>query len=193
MILHFQVNLKGYIQNISNNYTDLDYTCPKCGAHTFHRHAFYERHVLYLDDDYTIHECTLSVLRLKCTSCNSTHAILPSDVIPYCIYSLPTFLKITSEILISHNTLSHTAQTYHISYQLISWFIKRLFSFEASSKLVLKELKLYDEFTLSSMLSLIISRPTFTSEYFIYTRWAFLMQKFRYIFPKPIFVGSSLS
>lgn len=192
MILHFKVNLKGYIENISNNYIDFDYTCPKCGAHAFHRHAFYERHVLYLGEDQTIHDCTLSVLRLKYTSCNSTHAILPSDVIPYGIYSLTTFLKITSDVLISHHTFLQTAQTYHISYQLISWFIKRLSSFEASSKLVLKELQIHDELTLSAMLSLIISRPTFTSEYFIHTRWAFLMQKFRYIFPKPVFLGSSL-
>lgn len=192
MILHFEVNLKGYMENISNNYIDFDYTCPKCGAHEFHRHAFYERHVLYLDNDHTIHDAILSVLRLKCTSCNSTHAILPSDVIPYSIYSLTIFLTITSEVLLANNTLSHIAQTYHISYQLIAWFLQRLSSFEASCKLVFKELQIHDELTLSSMLSRIISRPTFTNEYFMYTRWAFLMQKFRNLFPKPIYIGSSL-
>ena len=107
MILHFQIDLKGYMENISNNYIDFDYICPKCGAkHTWRRHGFYERHILYLEDHY-LHDHSLKVLRLQCTSCNSTHAILPNNTIPYSIYCLSAFLQITSEVLI-HNHSSTT-------------------------------------------------------------------------------------
>ena len=192
MIIHFQTNLKDYVENISNRYKDFDYICPKCGAkHTWRRHGFYERHILYLEDHY-LHDHSLKVLRLQCTSCNSTHAILPNNTIPYSIYCLSAFLQITSEVLIHNHSLSQVACHYNISYQLISYFIKRIMSFENECKLVLKELQFFDAMNLSSILQLIMSRPTFPSEYFLYTRWAFLMQKFRFIFPKPVYLGCNI-
>ena len=193
MILHFQIDLKGYMENISNNYIDFDYICPKCGAqHAWHRHGFYERHVLYLEND-TLQEHSLKVLRLQCISCNATHAILPNDIIPYSIYGLTAFLQITSKVFINKQTLSQTARKYNISYELISFFIKRLLSFENECKLVLRELQFFDAMNFSSMLQLILSRPTFISEFFFYTRWAFLIQKFRFIYPKPVYLGSNIS
>ncbi|MEG0578398.1 MAG: DUF6431 domain-containing protein [Niameybacter sp.] len=193
MILHFQTNLKDYIQNISNNYTSTQYTCPKCGAkHAMRRHGFYTRHVLTIENN-TFHDHTLSVLRLQCTSCNSTHAVLPMDVIPYSIYSLSTVLLLISKVLVEQISLTETAYHFNLSYQLISFFIKRFLSFESDARILLKELHILDTLTLSAMLQLIINRPTFISEYFIHTRWLFLMQKFRSISPKPIFVGTDFS
>lgn len=111
------------MENISNNYMDFDYICPKCGAqHTWHRHGFYERHVLYLEND-TLQEHFLKVLRLQCISCNATHAILPNDIIPYSIYGLITFLQITSKVFLNKQTLSQTARKYNISYELISFLL----------------------------------------------------------------------
>lgn len=193
MILHFQMDLKGYVRNISNNYTNIQCTCPKCGAkYAMRRHGFYTRHVLYFENN-TLHDHSLSVLRLQCTSCESTHAVLPTDVIPYSIYSLSTVLLMTTKVLVEHISLTETASQFNLSYQLISFFLKRLLSFESDCRLLLKELHILDTHTLSSMLQLIINRPTFTTEYFIHTRWLFLMQKFRFISPKPIFIGSHFS
>lgn len=56
----------------------------------FHRHAVYPRY-LTLDSDNTI---LISIVRIKCESCNCTHALLPSIIIPYRILSNPCIIKI---------------------------------------------------------------------------------------------------
>ncbi|WP_408606215.1 DUF6431 domain-containing protein [Cellulosilyticum ruminicola] len=90
---------------------DFYYIYPKCGAqHTWHRHGFYERHVLYLEND-TLQAHFLKVLRLQCISCNATHAILPNDIIPYSIYSLITFLQITSKVFLNKHSLKQLINT----------------------------------------------------------------------------------
>lgn len=61
-----------------------------CGAHgTLIRHAFYTRH-LKLEN----HTCILRVLRVKCTTCDRTHGILPSCCIPYSQLSLSCQIQI---------------------------------------------------------------------------------------------------
>jgi hypothetical protein len=54
------------------------------------RHAYYERNVITIINEVMIYTL-LKILRVKCTSCGSTHAILPGDIIPLLIHFL--FLK----------------------------------------------------------------------------------------------------
>ncbi len=62
--------------------TKIKCTCGSTGH--FHRHAVYPRY-LTLDSDNTI---LISIVRIKCESCNCTHALLPSIII-----LLPDFVQ----------------------------------------------------------------------------------------------------
>lgn len=102
MIIEFQIFSKNYKEKILNCYHSFVYTCPKCGAQTkFHRHGTYLRSITHLSKEgYIVFE-TLEILRLKCLSCNSTHSILPGDIIPFQVYSLPVVLFLCKQILIN--------------------------------------------------------------------------------------------
>lgn len=190
MILYFQTDLKGYREKISNNYINFQVTCPKCGAiASMHRHSFYERHVTYIEDG-VVCDTLLSVLRLQCNSCGSTHAILPSNVIPYCIYSLDLIFQITAEVLLEDHSVIHTSTKYGLSHQLVYLFINRLLDFQNDTILVLRILEHYDLLTLKGVLQTILSILSFPKDYFTHTRWSFLMQKFRNTTAIPIFLGS---
>jgi hypothetical protein len=65
-------------------YTLPIYGCKFCGYEgMLHRHGFYSRNVI---TKYYIKK--IDILRVKCPSCNKTHAVLPSFLIPYYQYSL---------------------------------------------------------------------------------------------------------
>ena len=85
MIINFYINCKDYEEEILINYSFHNYKCPKCGnKHSWNRHGSYERNIVLINDN-TFIDSKMNILRLKCTSCKSTHAVLPGDVIPYYI------------------------------------------------------------------------------------------------------------
>lgn len=79
-----------YLENFKNEITQKIYdtiisvlnihalVCPMCGHCHMTKHAYYSRKVKTTDG---IKE--LVILRVKCENCNSTHALLPSCLIPY--------------------------------------------------------------------------------------------------------------
>lgn len=62
--------------------------CPKCKHHDFQKHGYYTRKVKYRK-----HSGTLRILRVKCMSCKSTHAVLLYFIVPYSQYALEVHLK----------------------------------------------------------------------------------------------------
>lgn len=97
-----------------------EYVCPKCGAKTrFHRHGTYLRSVTYFLRDGTIVFEPIEILRLKCLSCHATHSILPGDLIPFQVYSLPVVLFLRKQILIEKNSLHYTIKKTHCTLQTI--------------------------------------------------------------------------
>lgn len=53
--------------------------CPKClSISTCQRHAYYSRFFIHKSQKYE-----LSILRVRCKHCSSTHALLPSFLLPY--------------------------------------------------------------------------------------------------------------
>lgn len=77
-------NITKYFDLGKNIYTIPIYGCKFCGYKgMLHRHGFYSRNVIA---KYHIRE--INILRVKCPSCNKTHAVLPSFLIPYYQYSL---------------------------------------------------------------------------------------------------------
>lgn len=120
MIIEFQVISKDYEEKILKNYTPFEYACPKCSAKArFHRHGTYLRWVTYLSVEGYIFFEPMEILRLKCQSCNSTHSILPSDIIPFQVYSLPVLLLLYKSILIRKDSLRNTVNKTRTTIQTI--------------------------------------------------------------------------
>ena len=63
--------------------------CPNCHSNGLIIHTYYDRHVDIVDRNHTIR-----ILRLKCPSCNSTHAVLIEDVVPYSIVSFDIIVDV---------------------------------------------------------------------------------------------------
>lgn len=197
MIIDFNVNIKTYVEKILNNYDFFNYECPKCGAkHSLIRHGIYERNISFIKEDNICNE-KIEVLRLKCTSCNSTHAILPNDVVPYCIYSYSFMMKVIMDFSIDKERVLSIANKYNISFQLIYSFISRLNKFLKDCIYVFRTLNLLkDNFnpTVKDVLVMIENsfENSFQKIFFSKTRWMFLMSKFLNINSKPILIGSSI-
>ncbi len=118
MIIDFNSNFNTYNERILNNYSIFTYICPKCGAkHSFIRHAVYERNVCYLNDNFEICEMKINILRLLCNSCNSTHAILPNDVVPYCIYTFSCMFHVLVQHFVEHCSVLKLCRKFKISFQ----------------------------------------------------------------------------
>lgn len=53
-------------------------TCPHCKHADMVRHAYYTRYINISGE-----KIKLTILRIKCKTCGTTHAVLPSFVVPY--------------------------------------------------------------------------------------------------------------
>ncbi len=127
MIIDFTVNFNDYNDKILKNYNIINYTCPKCGAkHSLTRHGCYERNVLLIDELGNIEDKRMVVLRVKCSSCKTTHAILPNDIIPYCIYSFSFILKVLAAYYSEQHKVEEICSNFCICFQVLYMFISRL-------------------------------------------------------------------
>lgn len=79
-----------FIQRIINNSADNFYHtvtgCSSCGyGGNLHRHGTYQRNIISSEITTVI-----SIQRVICPECSKTHAIIPSDLIPYFQHTLKT-------------------------------------------------------------------------------------------------------
>ena len=65
--------------------------CPKCHGDGLYVHAYYNRHTDIFNRSHTIR-----ILRLRCPSCSSTHAVLIEDMIPYSVASFDIIIDVLS-------------------------------------------------------------------------------------------------
>ncbi|MBN4051117.1 MAG: hypothetical protein COA82_10265 [Alkaliphilus sp.] len=195
MIIQFDIDCKNYEKLIMNEYQIYNYTCPKCLAKSdWVRHAIYERNVVLVEIIAFI-EVKMKILRLKCKSCNSTHAILPSDIIPYCIYSLPFIFAIISEYYLEEDSVLCIAKEYKISFQVIYNYLKLFESFINECISTLRILEIIKGISIAAtkeIFKLIVDNfenNSFVKKYAQINKWPFLMKKFRNIYHIPIYIG----
>lgn len=81
------IDEKSY-KKITDNLDLHTLTCPKCSKHNFVRHGYYMRTLKYRNTS-----IKLRILRVKCISCGSTHAILLYFIVPYSQNSMEIHLK----------------------------------------------------------------------------------------------------
>lgn len=75
----------------SLNFNEL--TCPGCDSKSLVVHAYYDRYIDIFDCSHKV-----KILRLRCPSCGSTHAVLIEDMIPYSISSYNVIVEVIADI-----------------------------------------------------------------------------------------------
>lgn len=129
MILDQTITLNQYKLFVQKKIKSYEYSCPQCGDYgNFYRHGTYVRNVISYQSG--ICEEQIPILRLKCTSCCRTHAILPKGVIPYHIYMHSIYIKMFSiailESVEQNNLKREIGLSYSIRYQFFLWFYKSI-------------------------------------------------------------------
>ena len=137
MIIDFLHTCNTY-HEILQFYGVWNYRCPKCHAkHSLHRHATYRRYLLTFDHD-TIESSRLEILRLKCSSCGTTHAILTSDMIPFLVYSYSCILTLLESVCGQKSSVCRAQYKTGISYQTLYRFFLLLREYCAKISLLLR-------------------------------------------------------
>lgn len=139
MIIDFTHSFKDY-NEILDFYGVWNYECPnpECRAkqHPMRRHARYERSLVLWDTDAgRLKEERAEILRLKCCSCGSTHAVLTMDIIPFFAYSIQAFLALISLCMEEKGSVLRTEEKTGVSCQLLYRFL--LIFHEYAEKLIL--------------------------------------------------------
>lgn len=102
-----------------------DISCPCCNAkHHLTRHAKYLRYLL----DWVSGELVFSsitITRVMCHSCGTTHALLPADIVAYCQYSFPFLIWIYSQTLAEMESIPVVAETCTLSAWSVYLVMKR--------------------------------------------------------------------
>jgi transposase-like protein len=108
--------------------------CPKCRSRgTLSPHDNYTRHFIYRKDGHTQDEI-ITITRLMCDSCNTTHALLPLPAIPYLAYSVCFIAALIADwIDNTYSSIESLSDAYGISQKT---FFRLRKNFAASVSLV---------------------------------------------------------
>lgn len=128
MIIDFDHSFKDY-HEILSFYGAWDYECPdpacRAGNRPMRRHARYKRSLVLWDaENGRTQDVQMDVLRLKCSSCGKTHAVLTMDMIPFFSYSVQAFLALVSMCLEPGGSVLRTEEKTGVSYQLLCRFLR---------------------------------------------------------------------
>lgn len=74
--------MKEKIKIYDDGKTNYIVKCPCCNSTDLITHGYYERTIIYECDKKIVSEVII-IKRIKCKSCNKTHALIPIDIIPY--------------------------------------------------------------------------------------------------------------
>lgn len=110
-----------------------DLICPYCGAkHAMTPFASYKRHLVTYNNN-EVSDNIITINRYICSSCERTHAILPSVIIPYSSFSFKFLVCIIHDYLVGEfNSVEAMCIHYGIS---ISSFYRLLKKLEEHKKL----------------------------------------------------------
>lgn len=181
-----------YIQDLMPSCEDIHCDCPNCKAKSnFSFHGSYIRNISFIRED-KIYNFRVTVTRVICNSCGSTHALLPSFVIPYKIFSRESFLYVVFQAC--STSVLKISEKLNISFQLIYSFIALVLSFFPYADSLNREQPLYKNLnqTYFVLNCLVICDTNFNINFFKRYKWIFLMTKFQNKKPPPLTIGVNL-
>jgi AraC-like DNA-binding protein len=152
--------------------------CPYCkSTGNCIKHASYERSLVTFEQGRVVFR-RLLVLRVICTSCQHTHAILPDVIIPYGSYSLSFILQLMKEYYFHHLTVEKLCDRFCLS---ISTFY-RLKNIYLSHRLLWLGITTAANEGVTDFLLFLIDHgciSDFLSEFHQFASFSFLQQKHR--------------
>ena len=181
----YKKNKKNYsfnqeqIQNLMPSCNDITCKCPKCKAKSnFSYHGSYSRNITFICKENT-YDFKVTVSRVICNSCGSTHALLPDFIVPYRITSRGSILYIVSTAM--STSVLKTAEKFNISFQQIYAFIALVLSFYAYADSLNKQLNLSNNFNKKYYVLNCVTfcDVNFNINYFKHNKWIFLMKAFQ--------------
>lgn len=123
-LIFVNVSSGDYQKDVMEHRGKWNCSCPKCGVYgDWNRHGSYQRYFSIFEEE-QIKTKQMEILRLKCMSCGSTHAILAYDIIPYRIFSLSLFLEIMMKIYGSNLSIWTLCNTTEFSYQTLRYMLR---------------------------------------------------------------------
>ncbi|MDF2701045.1 MAG: ISChy3, orf1 [Haloplasmataceae bacterium] len=124
LLIKINKSLKEAYENFIDNLVLGNYFCPHCKAKgKMNYHAEYDRKVITLVGNQIVYE-KLSIVRLKCYSCNRTHALLPNFLIPYQTHGYTIVMECLFDY-INGKSLFYIYDKYGVSPQLLYSWIKK--------------------------------------------------------------------
>lgn len=94
-------------------------TCPRCGSKG--SCVFHDTYTRSMTD--FVHGKAIygeaCVIRLRCTSCGFTHAVLPDVIIPYSVYGLFFILRVLAEYFLHLHTVKKLCVRFGISVSML--------------------------------------------------------------------------
>ena len=193
-----QNNLKTFnfsqedIQNLMPSLEDISCCCPNCKAYSnFSFHGAYNRNISFIREGKTF-DFTVSVTRVICNSCGSTHALFPDFIVPYKHFSRDSFLLVVSKTVSS--SVLKVSECFYLSWQFIYACLSIFFAFFNYADSLNKYKNLFKTFnkTYFALNCTTICDDNFNLLFFKHYHWVFLMTKFQNSKSPPITIGVNL-
>jgi len=126
IIVKFPNFIQRILKNSEENFYNVINGCSNCGyGGNLHRHASYQRTIICRSITTRI-----TIQRVICPDCGKTHALIPSDLIPYFQHTVETILNLLELINIkrqSYSEIIKSFRNFNLSFSLghVSLYVKR--------------------------------------------------------------------
>lgn len=146
------------------------------------RHGAYKRYLLVYESG-ELEWLHITVTRAACSSCKTTHALLPADVIAYCQYSLFVILNIFLSVILNDISVPKTAHSKGLPVASVYKIMQRFRLCHGKVDLLLRERGIYPAdyraFTEKEILCGILRQKRFFYLYWHYNRRYLWQSKFQ--------------
>jgi len=107
------------------------------------RHGTYERNIIFWEEG-CLTETRGKILRLQCSSCEGTHAVLTMDIIPFFIYSMAAFMSLIELCLDPDGSVPKTEEQTGVPCQLLYRFLLIFNEYRDRLSVLLRQESLWD-------------------------------------------------
>ena len=131
MIIFYPKNINNNFLDFFNYYKNVDYipycSCPNCGSRNLIKWGSYLRNLYFLSSN-IIKFKIIKIKRIRCKDCGKTHALIPSDIIPYKLHSLDIILSAIANDYFSLNMNYDTISKWNKEFNKFIPYLKTMFN-----------------------------------------------------------------
>lgn len=135
-----KINSKSQILAKLNEANVIGFVCPCCKGKEFVYYGSYKRY-LRIKENNEITEFEVKIKRVKCKTCNRTHAVIPDFIIPYKLCTVKLVNKVIYLKINNIKTNKEIEEEYEVSRQLLNKWIKEFKRIESKVILLINNKK----------------------------------------------------